>query len=114
MATKMILIAAAQIRGGIAKGKGGEVERHVAEKGDHLTAAVLKKLGLGATDVDALTARGTIIERSALQADSDGESDLDLLSGAELEAVLLMRKVPIPAGSDKPALIALVKADGAA
>lgn len=109
MATKRILIATQQLRGGAPKAKGGDVERHVAEKGSHLTSAVLKKLGLDAKAVEGLKAKGVIVEQDVLQADVEDSSDLDLLSGAELEAVLLMRKVAIEPGTDKDGLIALVK-----
>lgn len=110
MATKTILVAAQQLRGGVpVKGKEGEVERHVAEKGTHLTSAVLKKLGLNTKAVEGLKARGVIIERDVMQADDDDASDLERLSGAELEAVLLLRKVSIEPGTDKDGLIALIK-----
>lgn len=109
MATKRILIAAQQLRGGATKPKSSEVERHVVEKGTHLTNALLKKLGLNADAVDRLKIRGVIIERDVMQADVEDASDLELLSGAELEAVLLLRKVAIEPGTDKDGLIALVK-----
>lgn len=113
MATKRILIATQQLRGGVTKAKGGEVERHVAEKGTHLTSAVLKKLGLNAEAVEGLKAKGVIVEQDAMQADADDASDLDLLSGAELESVLLLRKVAIEPGTDKDGLIALIKSSKA-
>ncbi|UZW55551.1 hypothetical protein NUH86_01730 [Sphingobium sp. JS3065] len=109
MAMKKILVAARELRGGVPpKDKEGAVERHVARRGDHLTSAVIKKLGLKATDIEALKLSGAIEERDALAPDRD-DSDLDLLSGAELEAVLLLRKVAIEPGTDKPGLIALIK-----
>ena len=109
MATKKILVATRELRGGVpVKGKEGEVERHVVRRGEHLTAAVIKKLGLTNGDVGALKKSGAIEERDALAADRD-ESDLDLLSGAELEAVLHLRKVTIEPGTEKAGLIALVK-----
>ena len=107
MARTLILVAARQLRGGAsAKGK---ISRHVAERGDHLTAEVLKKLGLGEADVKALIERGAIIEQSVLQAENGDTAEFDSLAGAEIEAVLLIRQVAIPSGSDKPALLELLR-----
>ena len=76
---KKILIARAELSTRMAASKGDEPSRQVIPAGTHLTEALLKKHGLKDNDVEALLARGHIVERSAhVVTEGDGPTAAEL------------------------------------
>lgn len=84
---KKILIARAELSTRMAASKGDEPTRQIIPAGTHLTKALLDKHGLKPSDVEALVARGHIVERLAHVVTEAGDSPTALeVAAAEQRA----------------------------